>query len=105
MLDSYPQHLEDGAFEIEVSGSSIIGKKLVDQEFLDKYVQEGAVQRHTMRGLIDSIRLVDATEFSCSEVSFLFMGKLCFCSMCENLIFGVELEVLISLSASVFVFI
>ncbi|KAI3456853.1 hypothetical protein Pfo_013516 [Paulownia fortunei] len=51
---------EDGAFEIG----------LVDQEFLEKYVQEGAVQKHTMRGLIDSIRLVDAIEFSCSEVNW-----------------------------------
>ncbi|PIN01806.1 glycoprotein 2-beta-D-xylosyltransferase [Handroanthus impetiginosus] len=58
---------EDGAFEIAVTDISKIGKKLVDQEFLDKYVQEGAIGRHTMRGLIDSIRLVDATGFSCSE--------------------------------------
>ncbi|XP_073058888.1 beta-1,2-xylosyltransferase [Primulina eburnea] len=60
-------YFEDGAFQIEVSDRSRIGEKLVDEEFLDKYLPEGAVHRHTMRGLIDSIRLVDATEFTCSE--------------------------------------
>lgn len=70
-------YFEDGAFQIEVSDRSRIGEKLVDEEFLDKYLPKGAVQRHTMRGLIDSIRLVDATEFTCSEVSlfcFLLSG-------------------------------
>ncbi|XP_073303983.1 beta-1,2-xylosyltransferase-like [Primulina huaijiensis] len=60
-------YFEDGAFQIEVSDRSRIGEKLVDEEFLDKYLPEGAIRRHSMRGLIDSIRLVDATEFTCSE--------------------------------------
>ncbi|KAI3466446.1 hypothetical protein Pfo_023109 [Paulownia fortunei] len=60
-------NFEDGAFEIEVGDRSRVGKKLVDEEFLDKYVQEGAIQRHTMRELINSVRLVDGTEFNCSE--------------------------------------
>ncbi|KAH6835651.1 beta-1 [Perilla frutescens var. hirtella] len=58
---------EDGAFQIEVADRSRIGKTAVDEEFLDKYVQEGSVGRHTMRGLISSIRLVDADEFVCSK--------------------------------------
>lgn len=62
-------NFEDGTFQIEVGDRSRVGKKLVDKEFLDKYLQQGAIQRHTMRGLIDSIRLVDATEFNCSKVS------------------------------------
>ncbi|EYU33687.1 hypothetical protein ABFS82_08G171000 [Erythranthe guttata] len=60
-------NFEDGAFQIDGGGGSRGGGKLADEKFLDKYVQEGAVQRHTMRGLIDSIRLVDATDFICSE--------------------------------------
>ncbi|KAK4491763.1 hypothetical protein RD792_002538 [Penstemon davidsonii] len=57
----------DGAFEIEVGNRSRIGEKLVDRKFLDKYVEEGAVQRHTMRELIESIRLVGENELNCSE--------------------------------------
>lgn len=59
---------EDGAFQIEVADRSRIGKKMVDEEFLDKFVQQGAIDRHTMRGLISSIRLADAHEFVCSKV-------------------------------------
>ncbi|GFP83647.1 beta-(1 2)-xylosyltransferase [Phtheirospermum japonicum] len=58
---------EDGAFEIEVNDRSRAGKKMVDEGFLDKYLKEGAIDRHTMRELIDSIRLVDASEFNCSK--------------------------------------
>ncbi|KAG8386056.1 hypothetical protein BUALT_Bualt03G0109300 [Buddleja alternifolia] len=60
-------NFEDGAFEIEVRDGSRIGEKMVDHEFLDRYVKEGAVQRHTMRRLIESIRLVDTSGFTCSE--------------------------------------
>ncbi|KAK4420820.1 Beta-1,2-xylosyltransferase [Sesamum alatum] len=60
-------NFRDGAFEIEVGDRSRVGKKLVDEEFLDKYLEEGTIDRHTMRGLIGSIRSVDATEFVCSE--------------------------------------
>lgn len=59
----------DGAFEIESGDRLRIGKKMVDSGFLDKYMQEGAVQRHAMRSFIDSIQLVDPTEFICSKVS------------------------------------
>ncbi|KAJ8532535.1 hypothetical protein K7X08_012458 [Anisodus acutangulus] len=56
-----------GAFEIEVNDRKKIGKKLTDDEFLKKYLPEGAISRHTMRELIDSIRLVGVDEFHCSE--------------------------------------
>ncbi|GER47731.1 2-xylosyltransferase [Striga asiatica] len=56
-----------GAFEIEASDRSRAGEKLVDEGFLDRYVPQGAIGRHTMRALIDSIRILDASEFVCSE--------------------------------------
>lgn len=59
---------EDGAFEIAVMERSNIGKKLVDEDFLNNYVPNGAIDRHTMRALIDSIGLVGPSEFQCSEV-------------------------------------
>ncbi|KAL3614779.1 hypothetical protein CASFOL_040440 [Castilleja foliolosa] len=57
----------DGAFQIEVINRSRSGKKMVDEVFLDKYLNQGAIGRHTMRELIDSIRLTDASEFNCSQ--------------------------------------
>ncbi|CAN4103959.1 unnamed protein product [Withania somnifera] len=57
---------ERGAFEIEVNERSKIGKKLTDEKFLNKYLPEGAISKHTMRELVDSIRLVGANEFHCS---------------------------------------
>ncbi|GFZ21913.1 beta-1,2-xylosyltransferase [Actinidia rufa] len=42
-------------------------RKLVDSEFLNQYLQNGAISKHTMRDLVDSIRLVSAKEFQCSE--------------------------------------
>ncbi|KAF5189819.1 Beta-1,2-xylosyltransferase [Thalictrum thalictroides] len=59
-----------GAFEIEVSegiGKGEKGRKLVNTEFLDQYVPYGNVDRHTMRSLLDSIRLVKPDEFNCDE--------------------------------------
>ncbi|KAI8552951.1 hypothetical protein RHMOL_Rhmol06G0307800 [Rhododendron molle] len=67
-----------GAFEIEVvdddndndsNGLSGGGgdRKLVDSEFLDQYLQRGGISKHTMRSLVDSIRLVGAKDFQCSE--------------------------------------
>ncbi|XP_059281888.1 beta-1,2-xylosyltransferase [Lycium ferocissimum] len=58
---------KEGAFEILVNDRKKIGKKLSDEEFLSKYLPEGAISRHTMRELVDSIRLVGADEFHCSE--------------------------------------
>lgn len=64
-----------GAFQIEVHERSKMGKKLVNVDFLDNYLPKGAIARHTMRQLVDSIELVGPSEFNCSEVSlriFLF---------------------------------
>ncbi|NP_001275028.1 beta-(1,2)-xylosyltransferase-like precursor [Solanum tuberosum] len=58
---------ENGAFEIEVNERTKIGKKLADENFLNKYLPEGAISKHTMRELIDSIRLVGANDFHWSE--------------------------------------
>ncbi|KDP39219.1 hypothetical protein JCGZ_00976 [Jatropha curcas] len=56
---------ENGAFE--VLGVKGKGKNLVDRKFLDAYVSEGQITRHTMRELIGSIRVVDNKEFLCDQ--------------------------------------
>lgn len=61
---------QGGAFEVEVVDRSKFGKKLVDKDFLNNYLPNGAIDRHTMRDLVDSIQLVGPSEFECSEVSF-----------------------------------
>ncbi|CAL5397030.1 unnamed protein product [Camellia sinensis] len=58
---------ESGAFDVEVVDRSSHGRKLVDDEFLNQYVQFGADSQHTMRGLVDSVKLVGANDFQCSE--------------------------------------
>ncbi|PHT44020.1 Beta-(1,2)-xylosyltransferase [Capsicum baccatum] len=60
-------NFKNGAFEIMVNERKKIGGKLVDEEFLNKYLPEGAISKHTMRELIDSIRLVSANEFHCDK--------------------------------------
>lgn len=64
-------NFKNGAFEIMVNERKKIGGKLVDEEFLNKYLPEGAISKHTMRELIDSIRLVSANEFHCDKVRFM----------------------------------
>ncbi|CAL5345635.1 unnamed protein product [Camellia sinensis] len=59
---------ESGAFDVEVVDRSSHGRKLVDDEFLNQYVQFGANSQHTMRGLVDSVKLVGASDFQCSEI-------------------------------------
>lgn len=59
---------KNGAFEIEVNERTKIGKKLADEKFLNTYLPEGAISKHTMRELIDSILLIGTNEFHCSEV-------------------------------------
>ena len=58
-----------GAFQIEVLERSKKGKKLVNVDFLNNYLPNGAIHRHTMRQLVDSIELVGPNELNCSEVS------------------------------------
>lgn len=59
---------ELGAFDLEVGETSNShGKKLASEDFLNEYLQRGAISRHTMRDLLDSVQLVGANEFECSE--------------------------------------
>ena len=74
---------DSGAFNIEAVDRSSIDRKLVDSEFLNQYLQNGAISRHTMRDLVDSIRLVSARDFQCSEVSFCLFILLLFFSINE----------------------
>ncbi|PON94127.1 Beta-(1,2)-xylosyltransferase [Trema orientale] len=57
-----------GAFELD-GGQRFSGEKreLASGEVLDEFVPEGEVLRHTMRGLIESTRIVPAREFECHE--------------------------------------
>ncbi|GMH14433.1 hypothetical protein Nepgr_016274 [Nepenthes gracilis] len=60
---------EAGAFQI-VAGERLERekkKKLATAEFLDAYVPQGEILRHTMRELIDSVELVGDSDFKCSE--------------------------------------
>ncbi|CAH9138801.1 unnamed protein product [Cuscuta epithymum] len=58
---------ESGAFDIYVADPSQLGKKLVDYDFLNRYVPQGSIGKHTMRSLIDSIQLVSEDDFQCTE--------------------------------------
>ena len=65
--DELPK-FEAGAFEVDAGEGFGDQRKLVDVEFLNRYVPEGAISRHTMRALLDSIRLVGSSEFKCDQV-------------------------------------
>lgn len=56
---------EEGAFVIEAEGEK---RRIVDEVDLDRFVPVGAVQHHTMRNLIGSIRSVPPETFECSQV-------------------------------------
>ncbi|KAF2303794.1 hypothetical protein GH714_023463 [Hevea brasiliensis] len=56
---------QNGAFEVLGVGRK--GKNLIQGDFLDNYVPEGEIKRHTMRELIGSIRVVDDKEFHCDQ--------------------------------------
>ncbi|KAJ4982132.1 hypothetical protein NE237_032969 [Protea cynaroides] len=63
---------DSGAFEVEfvqglTRGGNVSGDNLVNGEFLDQLLPQGAIRAHTMRALLDSIRLVDPDEFYCSQ--------------------------------------
>ncbi|ONK81807.1 uncharacterized protein A4U43_C01F33070 [Asparagus officinalis] len=57
---------EEAAFEIEGEDVGDVGRA-VDDEFLDKYVPRGQIQQHTMRALVDSVRVVEPGKLDCSE--------------------------------------
>jgi glycoprotein 2-beta-D-xylosyltransferase len=49
-------------------GGSAVSRRLVNDEMLNEYMQEGGIDRHTMRDLVASIRAVDTNDFVCEEV-------------------------------------
>ncbi|KAG7606181.1 Beta-1,2-xylosyltransferase [Arabidopsis thaliana] len=48
-------------------GGSAVSRRLVNDEMLNEYMQEGGIDRHTMRDLVASIRAVDTNDFVCEE--------------------------------------
>ncbi|KAK9209817.1 hypothetical protein WN944_002185 [Citrus x changshan-huyou] len=62
---------ENGAFQVEGDVKSGFkgrrrkreGEKLMSDEFIDKYVPQADILKHTMRELLGSLRIVDAKEF------------------------------------------
>lgn len=58
-----------GAFELD-GGDGVAGEErvLADEKFLDRFIPEGEVQRHTMRALFGSFRVVSGNDFECQEV-------------------------------------
>lgn len=61
---------ENGAFEID--GGERKEKKMkmvVDSDFLDRFVPNGEIVKHTMRDLISKIQIVATKDFDCDEVS------------------------------------
>lgn len=66
--DELPK-FQNGAFEVD-GGVGFEGppRRLVDDEFLDRYVPQGEILTHTMRALIGSVRVVAGSGFECQEV-------------------------------------
>lgn len=66
----------EGAFEVAEDkrnrriggGGGGVSRRLVSDEMLNEYIQEGGIGRHTMRGLVGSIRAVATDDFVCGEV-------------------------------------
>lgn len=58
---------DSGAFDIPIADRPKHGEKLVDVGFLNQYLQHGEISRHTMRNLVESIELINANDFQCSE--------------------------------------
>ncbi|KAM0063790.1 putative glycoprotein 2-beta-D-xylosyltransferase [Helianthus debilis subsp. tardiflorus] len=56
---------EDGAFDLVGQKRGV--ERVASEGFLNEFVPRGAVERHTMRDLIGSMRFVAADEFHCSE--------------------------------------
>ncbi|KAJ8426450.1 hypothetical protein Cgig2_031099 [Carnegiea gigantea] len=62
--DELPE-FEPGAFRISAPVDET--KRAVSPEFLDKYLPEGVILRHTMRELIGTMELVRESELNCSQ--------------------------------------
>ncbi|KAF5727922.1 Beta-(1 2)-xylosyltransferase [Tripterygium wilfordii] len=56
---------QDSAFEVLVGRGSRKSSRLVSEEFLDNYVPQGAIHPHTMRELLQSVRVTE--ELQCDE--------------------------------------
>ena len=63
--DELPE-FEPGAFRISANVDET--KRAVLPEFLDKYLPEGVILRHTMRELIGSMELIRESELNYSQV-------------------------------------
>lgn len=68
---------ETGAFEVvgERLGLGFkrirdVNRRLVNDDFLNQYVPQGGIDKHAMKELIASIRVVDSKNFVCEEVLF-----------------------------------
>nr|QSQ68609.1 beta-1,2-xylosyltransferase rcn11 [Puya raimondii] len=68
--DELPKY-EPGAFRIERGeggdATAPADGRLVDEAFLDLYMPRGAIQMHTMRALVESVRVVGPGELECSQ--------------------------------------
>lgn len=64
--DELPKY-EAGAFEIEGVVSEYENAKVVDEDFLNAYMPLGRIQVHTMRNLVDSIRVVGVGSLECGQ--------------------------------------
>lgn len=62
--DELPE-FEPGAFRVSAPVDET--KRAVSPKFLDKYLPEGVILRHTMRELIGSMELVRESELNCSQ--------------------------------------
>lgn len=58
---------EIGAFDVDGGDRVGKGRKLVTGDLLDEFVPAGEVLRHTIRGLIQSMRVVGARDFECEQ--------------------------------------
>lgn len=70
---------QPGAFQIDSEGGDGggDGKRAIDEGFLEKYLPHGAVQYHTMRALMESMRVIGHEQLDCTQVRYL--GS-CICS-------------------------
>ena len=59
---------QPGAFDILVHNKAKFGDKIITPYLLHRVFPQGEVIRHTMRSLLNSIRLVSPGDFQCSEV-------------------------------------
>ncbi|CAG7910083.1 unnamed protein product [Brassica rapa] len=68
--EEFPE-FQEGAFEVAEDVSfkkrNRRVRRLVNEEMLNEYIQEGGIDTHTMRDLVASIRVVGTEDFVCEE--------------------------------------